>query len=151
MWWCRCRNGNFFGREGFFFHFQQYLPFASSPLLQNNAQGPGAAGRREMPHVFSNVAKMLLQAHHSFPCPKRWSPLLELESGHPTVGGSGAQQDSIRGSGLLTYLLYQMASWGIKNEGKVFLSWVLCKLLMFWGTVVMTYCEIPDLPGTHKI
>jgi len=35
----------------FFFHFQQYLLFASSSLLQNNVQRPGAAGRRGTPGV----------------------------------------------------------------------------------------------------
>lgn len=56
------------GRD--FFHLQQYLPFSSLPLLQSKAQGPGAAGRREMPWVFSEVGKMLLQAYRSFPRPK---------------------------------------------------------------------------------
>ena len=56
------------GRD--FFHLQQYLPFASSSVLQNNTWSPGAAGRREMARVFSEAGKMLLQARHPFPRPK---------------------------------------------------------------------------------
>lgn len=63
----------------------------------------------------------------------------------------GTQGDSIWDNGLIIYLLYETPSWGVKNKRKVSSSWVLCQLLIFWGTLVMTFCHIPDLPGTHTI